>query len=73
MLVLHRRIGEIIRINDDISVTVLGYHGQQIKLGVEAPRGVEIHRQEVYERIQAERRSGGPQYRARNTNLGDMS
>lgn len=72
MLILNRRVGEVIRINDDISVTVLGLCGQQIKLGVAAPRGVEVHRQEVYERIQAERRSAGPQYRERRTYLGDM-
>lgn len=57
MLILTRRIGETIRINDDISVTVLSVHGQQVKLGIAAPADVVVHREEIYERIQAEQRS----------------
>ncbi|GGU53683.1 carbon storage regulator [Pseudomonas laurentiana] len=57
MLILTRRIGETIRINDDISVTVLSVHGQQVKLGIAAPADVAVHREEIYERIQAEKRS----------------
>ncbi|MBI6944378.1 carbon storage regulator CsrA [Pseudomonas putida] len=53
MLILTRRIGETIRINDDISVTVLGVNGMQVRLGIAAPEGVAVHRQEIYERIQA--------------------
>lgn len=53
MLILTRRIGETIRINDDISVTVLGVQGMQVRLGIEAPASVEVHRQEIYDRIQA--------------------
>ncbi|MHB0780991.1 MULTISPECIES: carbon storage regulator CsrA [Pseudomonas putida group] len=53
MLILTRRIGESIRINDDITVTVLGVQGMQVRLGVEAPEEVAVHRQEIYERIQA--------------------
>ncbi|PZQ38995.1 carbon storage regulator CsrA [Pseudomonas putida] len=55
MLILTRRVGETIRINDDISVTVLGVNGMQVRLGVEAPANVEVHRQEIYERIQAQK------------------
>ena len=55
MLILTRRVGEIIRINDDISVQVLGVSGQQVKLGVVAPETVAVHRDEIYQRIQAER------------------
>ncbi|HEE4993083.1 carbon storage regulator CsrA [Agrobacterium tumefaciens] len=51
MLILTRRIGEIIRIGDDITVTVLGVNGQQVKFGTTAPRDVDVHRQEIYERI----------------------
>ena len=51
MLILNRRPGETIRIGDDIEVTVLSITGNQIRLGVTAPRDVEVHRQEVYERI----------------------
>ncbi|WP_129932398.1 MULTISPECIES: carbon storage regulator CsrA [unclassified Pseudomonas] len=53
MLILTRRVGESIRINDDITVTVLGVQGMQVRLGVEAPEEVAVHRQEIYERIQA--------------------
>lgn len=55
MLILTRRVGEIIRINDDISVQVLNVVGQQVKLGVVAPETVAVHREEIYQRIQAER------------------
>lgn len=57
MLILTRRIGETIRINGDISVTVLSVNGQQVKLGIAAPADVAVHREEIYERIQAEKRS----------------
>lgn len=53
MLILTRRIGETIRINDDITVTVLSIQGGQVKLGVEAPKHIEVHREEVHQRIQA--------------------
>ncbi|MBO0369257.1 carbon storage regulator CsrA [Pseudomonas putida] len=55
MLILTRRVGETIRINDDISVTVLGVNGMQVRLGVEAPADVEVHRQEIYQRIQEQK------------------
>lgn len=55
MLILTRSVGEIIRINDDISVQVLSVSGQQVKLGVVAPETVAVHREEIYQRIQAER------------------
>nr|WP_298165281.1 carbon storage regulator CsrA [uncultured Pseudomonas sp.] len=51
MLILTRRIGETIRINDDITVTVLGIQYGQVKLGVKAPKSIEVHREEVYQRI----------------------
>lgn len=55
MLVLTRRIGEKIHIGDDITVTVLGIKGNQIRLGVNAPQDVEVHREEIYRRVQAEK------------------
>lgn len=60
MLILTRRVGETIRINDDISVTVLGVKGNQVRLGIEAPAGVSVHRQEIFERIQAGLQQSAP-------------
>ena len=56
MLVLGRRTGENIRIGDDIKVIVLEVRGGQIKLGIEAPLDVQVHREEIYERIQRQKR-----------------
>lgn len=51
MLILTRRVGEKLKIGDDIEVVVLGVKGNQVRVGVTAPRDVEVHREEVYERI----------------------
>ena len=56
MLVLGRRPGENIRIGDDIKVIVLEVRGGQIKLGIEAPLEISVHREEIYERIQRQNR-----------------
>ncbi|MBM1183470.1 carbon storage regulator CsrA [Pseudomonas lundensis] len=55
MLILTRRVGETIRINDDISIQVLSVCGQQVKIGIVAPADVAVHREEIWKRIQAER------------------
>jgi carbon storage regulator len=60
VLILTRRVGETIRIGEDVVVTVLGVKGNQVRVGVEAPRQVEVHREEIYERILAERGEAGP-------------
>jgi carbon storage regulator len=55
MLILTRRVGETIRIGADIAVTVLGVNGNQVRVGIAAPANVAVHREEVYERIQAQK------------------
>ena len=55
MLILTRRVGETLMIGNDVTVTVLGVKGNQVRLGVKAPRDVPVHRAEIYERIQQER------------------
>jgi carbon storage regulator len=59
MLVLSRRIGECIRIGPDIVVRVLGVKGSQVRIGVDAPKDVEVHREEVFARIKHDRTSAG--------------
>jgi carbon storage regulator len=54
MLILTRRVGETVVIGDDVQVTVLGVKGNQVRLGVTAPRDVSVHRLEIYERIRKE-------------------
>ena len=55
MLLLTRRIGETIMIDDDVSITVLGVKGNQVRLGVNAPKEVSVHREEIYQRIKNEK------------------
>ena len=54
MLILTRRIGETLMVGDEVTVTVLGVKGNQVRIGVTAPKDVSVHRQEVYEKIQKE-------------------
>ena len=57
MLILTRRTGETLRIGPDITVTVLGVKGTQIRIGIDAPKSVPVHRGELYERICREQRN----------------
>jgi carbon storage regulator len=55
MLILTRRVGETLMIGDDVSVTVLEVKGNQVRIGINAPKDVSVHREEIYQRIQGEK------------------
>jgi carbon storage regulator len=55
MLILTRRIGESLKINDNTTITVMGVKGSQVRIGIDAPKDVQVHREEIYDRIQAEK------------------
>ena len=59
MLILSRKMGESIHVGDTVTVTVLGVSRGQVKIGIEAPRDLSVHREEIYQRIQDEKLRGG--------------
>ncbi len=59
MLILTRRVGETVMIGNEVTVTVLGVKGNQVRIGVNAPKDVSVHREEIYERIKREEEQGG--------------
>lgn len=59
MLILTRRVGETLMVGDEVTVTVLGVKGNQVRLGVNAPKDVAVHREEIYERIKREQGGEG--------------
>ena len=70
MLILTRRVGETVMIGDDIAVTVLGVKGNQVRVGVNAPKEVSVHREEIYERIKREEQSGVSSRRVSSSEIG---
>ncbi len=59
MLILTRRAGETVMVGSDITITVLGVKGNQVRIGINAPKDVAVHREEIYERIQSEQAAAG--------------
>ncbi|MBE1159742.1 carbon storage regulator CsrA [Dyella acidiphila] len=59
MLILTRRVGETLMIGDEVTVTVLGVKGNQVRIGINAPKNVAVHREEIYQRIKGENENEG--------------
>jgi carbon storage regulator len=62
MLILTRRVGEAVVIDEEVTVTVLGVKGNQVRIGVNAPKSVSVHREEIFERIKNERAATGNKF-----------
>ncbi|MGH8129555.1 MAG: carbon storage regulator CsrA [Steroidobacteraceae bacterium] len=67
MLILTRRAGETVMVGSDITITVLGVKGNQVRIGINAPKEVAVHREEIYERIQSEKAGKEPEKPSENT------
>ncbi len=71
MLILTRRAGETVMIGSDVTITVLGVKGNQVRIGINAPKDVAVHREEIYERIQGEQAAVGGTDAASNSGNSD--
>ena len=71
MLILTRRVGETVMIGDEVTVTVLGVKGNQVRVGVNAPKDVAVHREEIYERIQREENGETPESKPESNEAND--
>jgi len=72
MLILTRRIHETIVIADNVRITILGIKGNQVRVGVDAPKSVPVHREEIYQRIQREAQGNGAQNNAHEPTFGQQ-
>ena len=70
MLILTRRVGETVMIGNEVTVTVLGVKGNQVRIGVNAPKDVAVHREEIYDRIKREE-DGAPAAQSSGTKVSD--
>jgi carbon storage regulator len=73
MLILTRRVGETVMIGNDVTVTILGVKGNQVRVGVNAPRDVAVHREEIFERIKREEQDGSTSAHAGKATNGHAS
>jgi carbon storage regulator len=71
MLILTRRVGETVMIGNEVTVTVLGVKGNQVRIGVNAPKDVAVHREEIYDRIKREEEASYPAAQSPGTKVSD--
>jgi carbon storage regulator len=73
MLILTRRVGETVMIGNDVTVTILGVKGNQVRVGINAPKNVAVHREEIYERIKREQQGGDSQGESQDNEPADFA
>jgi len=73
MLILTRRVGETVMIGNDVTVTILGVKGNQVRVGINAPKNVAVHREEIYERIKREQQGGDAQCESKDNEPADFA